>query len=367
MIVPQRGVTKSGLRITSVRTESGHVFTGKMFVDATYEGDLLDVAGVSFTVGRESNSKYDETLNGVQKKKNTHNHLFIKQVDPYVVPGDKSSGLVWGVHGDSPGEDGAGDNRMQAYCYRMCMSNVPANRVPFPKPDGYDEKQFELLFRNFEAGDMRFPMKPDMMPNGKTDTNNNCAFSTDALGLNYDYPTASYAERDKILAQHERYQKGLMWSLANHPRVPESIRKKMSQWGLAADEFTDNGNWPHQIYVREGRRMVSDYVQTEKGLQACSHRQRQRGSGLVQHGFAQRAALRHAGGLCAERRRHPGIARWSLRDQLQSDRAQTRRSAEPVRAGVSVVFAHRVRFDPHGTGFHDPRPVRRDSRRHGDR
>jgi len=260
----EAGVTKDGTRITSIRTESGKVFRGKMFIDATYEGDLLAAAGVSFTVGREDNSQYGETLNGVQKKNNKHKHLFEAKVDPYVVPGDPDSGLVWGVHGDSPGEEGQGDKRLQAYCYRMCMSNVPENRVPFPKPHDYDEQQFELLIRNFEAGDMRLPLKPDMMPNGKTDTNNNCAFSTDAIGLNYNYPTASYAEREKILSEHQRYQKGLMWSLANHPRVPQKIRDEMSKWGLAADEFTDNENWAHQIYVREGRRMVSEYVQTEK-------------------------------------------------------------------------------------------------------
>src|SRR5207248_7735991 len=181
----------------------------------------MAAAGVAYTVGREPNAKYGETLNGVARKWNLHNHRFTVKVDPFVKPGDPKGGLLLGIDPNPLPPDGEGDSRLQAFCFRMCMSNVPANRVPFPKPADFDEAKYELLFRNFEAGDLRFPMKPDMMPNGKTDTNNNGAVSTDFIGQNYAYAQAGYAERERIVREHESYQKGLMWSLANHPRVPQ--------------------------------------------------------------------------------------------------------------------------------------------------
>lgn len=256
--------------IISVTMESGKTFSGKMFIDATYEGDLLAAAKVSYVVGREANVLHGETFNGVQKGSATA-HQVADEVDPYVNPGNPSSGLLPFIESAAPEPDGSGDGHIQAYNFRMCLTNCPDNRIPFAKPEGYNESWYELLFRNLAAqASPRIPWINSAIPNRKTDTNNRDGVSTDFIGQNYDYPEASYAERKIIVERHRLYQQGLMWTLANHPRIPQAVRDQVKKWGLCRDEFLETGGWPSQIYVREARRMIGAYIMTQANCQGVA-------------------------------------------------------------------------------------------------
>lgn len=258
---------KEGTAIRSIRVACDNdtlSFKAPWFIDCSYEGDLMAAAGVEYRIGREDNSEYGETWNGVHVM---HLHQFPDGVDPYVEPGNPESGLLWGISTQDLHPEGTGDELVQAYNFRICLTDSLANMIPIEKPEGYDPSRYELLVRLYQAQpDMRdinqyFIWSP--MPGRKTDVNNRGAFSTDMIGMNYEYPEASWERRQEIIRAHRDYTLGLLYFTAHDERVPAVIREFVSEWGLPKDEYLETDHWTPQLYVRESRRMVGEYVATQ--------------------------------------------------------------------------------------------------------
>lgn len=255
-----KGVEKAANKIISLQVEKGIIFKASVFIDATYEGDLMAKAGVSFAIGREGNEVYDELYNGIQY---SAHHNFKMFVDPYRKAGDPSSGLLPFISDTPIGTQGTADKLIQAYNFRLCLCSNKKNSVDFSKPDNYNPENYEILYRYIQAGIFDLFGLTRGLPNQKADHNNWGAFNSDFIGGNYGWPEGDYKTREEIFQNHYNYQMGIFYFCSHDPRLPSIIHQKTQYWGLAADEFADTSNWPEQIYIREARRMISDYILTE--------------------------------------------------------------------------------------------------------